>query len=240
VITLEPPPPRAPGASILYGSDFYEAARAQLAPGGVVAQWLPLHGLSGWELERLVATFVHVFPDASLHLAERNEAILLSRASRESPGERLAEAAVAEDLAVIGLDGLDPWTDTLWADAAALRRVAPPGDAVRYAWPAPELFPFSAPSQVRTPDRWLEEIARARVAEPGSFAAIVGPAVPAFVRVREGRARPGDRARVLDALARHLARSPDDPYAQFMLGTGPLLERDPLAVAPETAASADP
>jgi predicted membrane-bound spermidine synthase len=42
VITLEPPPPSAAGVANLYSRDFYELARARLAPAGLVAQWWPL------------------------------------------------------------------------------------------------------------------------------------------------------------------------------------------------------
>ena len=91
VITLEPPPPRAPGGSTLYTREFYERARARLAVGGVLAQWLPLHDLSSFEARAIVATFLAVFPSATLHLAERNEAVLLGGL----PGSWLDAASAA-------------------------------------------------------------------------------------------------------------------------------------------------
>jgi hypothetical protein len=42
VITLDPPPPvEAAGSSLLYSKEFYDIAKKRLAPGGVLAQWLP-------------------------------------------------------------------------------------------------------------------------------------------------------------------------------------------------------
>lgn len=41
VITVDPPPPvTAAGSSLLYSKEFYATARARLAPGGIVQQWL--------------------------------------------------------------------------------------------------------------------------------------------------------------------------------------------------------
>jgi predicted membrane-bound spermidine synthase len=45
IITLDPPPPvEAAGSSLLYSKEFYDAAKMRLAPGGIVAQWLPYTG----------------------------------------------------------------------------------------------------------------------------------------------------------------------------------------------------
>ncbi|GAC1421423.1 MAG: fused MFS/spermidine synthase [Candidatus Velthaea sp.] len=42
LITLDPPPPpEAAGSSLLYSVQFYEIAKLRLAPGGILAQWLP-------------------------------------------------------------------------------------------------------------------------------------------------------------------------------------------------------
>ncbi len=42
VITLDPPPPpEASGSSLLYSSEFYDIIKHRLAPGGILAQWIP-------------------------------------------------------------------------------------------------------------------------------------------------------------------------------------------------------
>ncbi len=87
-ITLEPPPPIVAGAVHLYSLDFYRVCRRRLAPGGVVAQWLPLHAQS-LESARMVArTFLDAFPHAELWLPSIRDAVLLGsdRPLRLDPG----------------------------------------------------------------------------------------------------------------------------------------------------------
>ena len=52
------------GTGSLYAREHFEAARARLAPGGLLCQWLPLYQLSAEELTVIAATFLDVFPDA--------------------------------------------------------------------------------------------------------------------------------------------------------------------------------
>jgi spermidine synthase len=113
VITLEPPPPRAAGAASLYTAEIYQRAKASMQPGGMLAQWLPLHGLSETELWLLTRTFVRVFPQAALFVLNPDEAALIG-----SPGplivdlarlrERLEIPAVKASLAGIGFATDDP------------------------------------------------------------------------------------------------------------------------------------
>jgi spermidine synthase len=43
VITLDPPPPvEAAGSSMLYSRELYQAAKRRLAPGGILATWIPV------------------------------------------------------------------------------------------------------------------------------------------------------------------------------------------------------
>lgn len=66
VIVLDSTHPRAIDSWILYTREFYRIARSSLADGGVLVQWLPLHGLSVDEFRILVGTFVETFPDATM------------------------------------------------------------------------------------------------------------------------------------------------------------------------------
>jgi len=66
VITLEPMPPNFAGVNSLYSKEFYEIMSRRLAPGGVVAQWLPVHLLDPTHAASIAATFVGVFPDSIL------------------------------------------------------------------------------------------------------------------------------------------------------------------------------
>ena len=107
VITLEPPPPRAAGAASLYTQELYLRARAALAPGGVIAQWLPLHGMTESELLLLARTFVAVFPESALLLLNPVEAALLGSPeplvfSSPRVQERLQDPEVRATLRRIG------------------------------------------------------------------------------------------------------------------------------------------
>jgi spermidine synthase len=57
------------GAGALFSREFYQIALTRLAPGGLFAQWLPLHQLEVRDLEGIVATFTGVFPHVQLWVA---------------------------------------------------------------------------------------------------------------------------------------------------------------------------
>lgn len=222
VVTLEPPPPRAPGGSSLYTQQLYERARRTLRPGGVLAQWLPLHDLGAWETAALVRTFLDAFPDGALYLAERNEAVLLSvRATRAvAHGPR-----VDDDLAALGFRGIDPLADTFLADATVLRAASAGAPRVTMAWPGPEFSPLALPRPVEPLSAWVERVVQgATPTAPHTFAGHMASALGAFLRVLEHRPREGDRARVRRSLEALMVERPGDPYLAYMLGFGPYLE----------------
>ena len=113
VITLEPPPPRAAGAASLYTLGLYERARSSLLPGGVIAQWLPLHGMTESEILMLARTFQRVFPEAALFLLNPDEAALLGSAGpllvdSQRVQQRLQDRTVRAALHRIGFASDDP------------------------------------------------------------------------------------------------------------------------------------
>ncbi|MFH0352514.1 MAG: spermidine synthase, partial [Chromatiales bacterium] len=77
LITLEPPPPSAAGVVNLYSTDFYALAAVRLQPGGLLAQWLPLPTQNDEDTRSLVASFLDVFPDATLWTTELHEMLLI-------------------------------------------------------------------------------------------------------------------------------------------------------------------
>jgi spermidine synthase len=78
VITLEPMPPGTTNVNALYSHEFYILARQKLAPHGVIAQWLPFHGLAPYYIASIAKTFRDVFPNAILWLdAKSSTGILL-------------------------------------------------------------------------------------------------------------------------------------------------------------------
>ncbi len=58
--------PWRPGVGSLYTVDHFTAVREHLTEGGVFMQWLPLYQLRGVDLELVIATFLAVFPDATI------------------------------------------------------------------------------------------------------------------------------------------------------------------------------
>jgi predicted membrane-bound spermidine synthase len=221
VITLEPPPPRAPGTTALYSRDFYEAARERLADGGVIAQWLPLHGMSTREVESLAATFQSVFPDATLHLVERNEAVMLSRGTG---GSATMSDAVRADLSVLGFRTTPPFEDTLLGDLEAFLDDSS-SVVLSDAWPFPEFSPLGGADAAVSPlTEFMERIREHGSATQGSSASLLADIAPAFVRGTMGSPEPGDVETVRRGMAAWLARDPGDPYVQHAFGFGPLLE----------------
>ncbi|MGZ3453224.1 MAG: fused MFS/spermidine synthase, partial [Polyangiales bacterium] len=66
VAVIDSTHPKAVDSWILYTKEFYDLVRARLAEGGIVVQWLPLHGLSEREFKIIVRTFASAFPDMTL------------------------------------------------------------------------------------------------------------------------------------------------------------------------------
>lgn len=77
VITAEPPPPRTAFTVNLYTKDYYEQARRRLKPGGIFAQWIPLHSQSGKEVDMHFRTFKDVFPHAIAWMSVANEILII-------------------------------------------------------------------------------------------------------------------------------------------------------------------
>ena len=77
VVTGEPPPPRTAFTVNLYTSDYYELIKKRLKPGGIVAQWVPLHSQSGKEIDMHLRTFRSVYPHAMAWLPVANELLLI-------------------------------------------------------------------------------------------------------------------------------------------------------------------
>ena len=114
VIISEPSNPWMAGVAALFTREFFQAARARLAPGGLLCQWAHTYDISAEDLQSIVATFTSVFPHASLWLVGEGDVLLIGSANEIEPRLDAVRAAwkrpgVAADLA--GVDVHDP--DTL-------------------------------------------------------------------------------------------------------------------------------
>ena len=66
VITTDPIHPWVKGTSTLYSKEYYELVRSHLNPGGVAAQWLPIYESDEETVRSELATFLSVFPNATV------------------------------------------------------------------------------------------------------------------------------------------------------------------------------
>jgi spermidine synthase len=66
VITTDPIHPWVKGTATLYSKEYYELVKSHLNPGGVVAQWLPIYESDEQTVKTELATFFHVFPNATV------------------------------------------------------------------------------------------------------------------------------------------------------------------------------
>jgi spermidine synthase len=101
VISLELGQPFRPGVGAFYTTDFYRLARARLAPGGLLSQFVSLSSLPPASFARVVATFLDVFPEATLWYNTSEVLLVGTAASRfEVSLERFRhlDPRVSEDL----------------------------------------------------------------------------------------------------------------------------------------------
>ncbi|HUQ86546.1 MAG TPA: fused MFS/spermidine synthase [Vicinamibacterales bacterium] len=126
VIVSEPSNPWMAGIASLFTREFFEGARARLAPGGVLCQWAHTYDISNADLRSIVATFLSVFPDGTLWLVGDADVLLV--ASNQPLDQRIAGIAaamqrpgVAEDLASIGATRPFSITSLFVAEGDALK-----------------------------------------------------------------------------------------------------------------------
>ncbi|MBO1113858.1 fused MFS/spermidine synthase [Bordetella petrii] len=153
LITLEPPPPSAAGVVNLYSRDFYALAATRLNAHGIVAQWLPLPTQNLDDTRALVASFIAVFPHASLWTTELHEMLMVG--SRDplplnaaSIGGRYAQPTVRAALAEVGIASPAALLATWVTDRGGLARFAGETRAVTDDFPAIEYASWVRPREV--------------------------------------------------------------------------------------------
>ncbi|CAM3679169.1 fused MFS/spermidine synthase [Bordetella tumulicola] len=162
LITLEPPPPSAAGVVNLYSRDFYTLAASRLNPHGVVAQWLPLPTQNLDDTRALVASFIDVFPHASLWTTELHEMLLVGSMDPlpldvARIAERYVKPATRSALAEVGILSPAALLATWVTDRDGLVRFAGPAPLVTDDFPAIEYATWVRPREiVRTLPALLE------------------------------------------------------------------------------------
>jgi spermidine synthase len=131
VILSDSTHPNTADSWVLYTEEFYRSARARLKPGGVFAQWLPIHGLTVEDYRMLLRTFRAAFPHATLWHS-RGYSILLARpepleVDLDEIARRLAPEDVHRLLAAVDLDDAAALLATLALDEAGFAAYAGTG-----------------------------------------------------------------------------------------------------------------
>lgn len=104
VISIDATSPKMAGNGSLYALDFYELLKRRLSDDGLVAQWLPLHLLSGRELKMAAKGFVTAFPHTTIWFTPlRQHVILVGTRQRlridfQALASKLARTGVREEL----------------------------------------------------------------------------------------------------------------------------------------------
>ena len=220
VIVSEPSNPWMAGIASLFTREFFEGAKARLAPGGVLCQWAHTYDISRDDLQSIVATFVSVFPDGSLWLVGDADVLLVS--STGPLDERIAGIAaawqrpgVAADLASVG--AAEPFAVTslfvaqgaalqAWANGAPLQT----DDRSRLEFSGPRnIFGLSRDDNATT----LRELSAASP-KPAAVTAALGSATAAQWRNRGLMFLRSDAHRpAFEDFKKALAGNPDDAVA---------------------------
>ena len=126
IITGDATHPTSADSWVLYTKEFYELCRAHLSADGIMAQWLPFHGLPPDDYQTIVRTFQHVFPHTTLWRSN-NYSIMVGTMQPqaidwERLNERMTPPRVHRSLEGIDLGNAFALLNSLVLDEAALRR----------------------------------------------------------------------------------------------------------------------
>ena len=126
IITGDATHPTSADSWVLYTKEFYELCRAHLSTDGIMAQWLPFHGLPPDDYQTIVRTFQHVFPHATLWRSN-NYSIMVGTMQPQTIdwellNEKMTPPRVHRSLEGIDLGNAFALLNTLVMDEVALRR----------------------------------------------------------------------------------------------------------------------
>ncbi len=135
VIVSEPSNPWMAGVAALFTREFFMAVRGRLAPGGIVAQWAHTYDISAGDLRSIVATFISVFPDATLWMVGESDVLLVGSTgplddriaaieqSWQRPGVAadLARVSAVEPFALLSMFAGGPAELRRYGDGAAIQ-----------------------------------------------------------------------------------------------------------------------
>ena len=119
VITSEPPPPRTAFTVNLYTREYYELQKSKLKPGGISAQWIPLHSQGEEEVAMHFKTFQSVFPYTMGWLSVANEILIIGsdqpiKIDFNKLNERLQEPEIKKALKDIEIPDIFSFLSNIW------------------------------------------------------------------------------------------------------------------------------
>ena len=125
VITGDATHPTSADSWVLYTKEFYELCRARLSTDGIMAQWLPFHGLPPDDYKTIVRTFQRVFPHATLWRSN-NYSIMVGTMQPQAIDwavlqEKMTPPRVQRSLEDIDLGNVFALLNSLVLDESALR-----------------------------------------------------------------------------------------------------------------------
>ena len=85
VIMSEPSNPWIAGVASLFTREFFQGARARLAPGGIICQWAHTYTISARDLRSIVATFTSVFPNGTAWMVNDNDVLMIAAVDPVEP-----------------------------------------------------------------------------------------------------------------------------------------------------------
>ena len=119
VIISEPSNPWMAGVATLFTREFFEAARARLAPDGLLCQWAHTYDISQEDLQSIVRTFASVFPQGTMWLVGEADLLLIGgpgdgvRSRLADLPSRLRNPSTAEILSTVNVRPADASFDLL-------------------------------------------------------------------------------------------------------------------------------
>ncbi len=131
VITVDPTHPVL-GSGALYTLEFYQDCKKHLRPGGIFAEYLPLHLLSQHSFRSLLKTFMSVFPYTTLWMGQTHVIMVGSSREFSIPLEKMRKVfqdkGIKESLRLVDLGDPLSLMSHFISDWMRLKRIVEGGD----------------------------------------------------------------------------------------------------------------
>jgi len=129
VIISEPTNPWIAGVGDLFTREFFELARRRLKPDGIICAWFHLYQMGDKDLRSMAKTFLSVFPNASMWMANESDVIFIGSVEPlkfdQALEERFAAPKVSGDLGRIRVKKVsDILSSYIWGSDGVARYAA--------------------------------------------------------------------------------------------------------------------